>query len=217
MKTLLGVCVSLSIIGGCSSIPNNNIAGGYIEAYKSITAYFMPSQAADIFTIQQIQNIPYASMLLTIGKGSPGLVILESKVVNNNTWVSADGIYFMLNRGRIVKVQGLENNLVDFRSSLEDITAVNNNIYKSYYSFDNPELYNLEVSNNILYQGEEIVDLFIGKKKLYLYKETIENDFLAWKEDNFFWVDDDGFVWKSIQHISPLLPPIKYEVTKKPI
>ena len=209
-------CVLSLILAGCSTLSNNNIAGGYVQAYQAITSYFNPEEASDIFTPQQIAKIPYASMLLTIGKGSPGLVILESKVNENNTWVSADGVYFMLNKGRIVKVEGLENNLIDFRTSIKDLATGNNVIYKSYYSYDQPELFNLEVENQLSYEGEQNVELFMGKKVLHLYQETIHNRFLGWKERNLFWVDDNGFIWKSVQYVSPKLPPIKYEVTKKP-
>ena len=34
-------------------------------------------------------------------------------------------------------------------------------------------------------------------------------------KENKYWVDDSNFVWKSIQSISPRLPKIYIEVTKK--
>ena len=57
-----------------------------------------------------IKNIPYASMLVRIGKGPEGLMILESINDDDYTWVSADGVYLVINNGKIIKTHGLNNN-----------------------------------------------------------------------------------------------------------
>ena len=31
-----------------------------------------------------------------------------------------------------------------------------------------------------------------------------------------YWLDDSNYVWKSVQNISPKIPPISFTVTKKP-
>ena len=50
-----------------------------------------------------IKNIPYASMLVRIGKGPTALMILESINEDSFTWVSADGVYLVTKNGKIVK------------------------------------------------------------------------------------------------------------------
>ena len=42
-------------------------------------------------------------MLLKIGKGPNGLMILESLNDDDYTWVSADGVYLVINNGKIIK------------------------------------------------------------------------------------------------------------------
>ena len=201
----------------CSNFPTNNVAGGYIQAYLAINDYLFPMEAKELYSREQIDNIPYASMLLSIGESSPGLIILETANNNNLTWVSADSVYIVLKHGRIIKVQGLGNNLTGYKSSIYDFAVDEDLTFKSYYSYDSPELNDLEVINRLSYKGLRTVNLFIGKKPLYLFEETIVNDYLGWKKTNFYWVDKEGFVWKSIQHVSPKLPSIQYEVTKKPV
>lgn len=200
----------------CSNFPTNNVAGGYMQAYVAINDYLFPMEAKELYSREQIDNIPYASMLLSIGESSPGLIILESVNNNNLTWVSADSVYIVIKQGRIVRVQGLGNNLIGYKSSTYDFVRDKDLTFKSYYSYDSPELNNLEVVNRLSYKGLSTVDLFMGKKNLYLFEETIVNYYLGWKETNSYWVDKEGFVWKSIQHVSPKLPSIQYEVTKKP-
>jgi hypothetical protein len=39
---------------------------------------------------------------------------------------------------------------------------------------------------------------------------------VGWKGINKYWVDEDFFVWVSEQSLSPRLPYVYLEVTKKP-
>ena len=58
--------------------------------------------------------------------------------------------------------------------------------------------------------------LLTGNRELRMFEERIESGVLGWKVSNFYWIDDSNFIWKSIQHISPLIPQIEIEITKKP-
>lgn len=158
-------------------------------------------------------------MTLRIGRGAPGLVILESYQDEKETWVSADGIYLVIDHGRVIKTGGLLNNLVDFKAVDNDFE----NLIKHkdseklfyYYSYDKPELINMRVEANRKFIRKERIDLINSSKQLNLIEEKITNNFIGWSEVNRYWVDDDNFVWKSEQFISPKLPGFYIEVTKK--
>ena len=93
---------------------------------------------------------------------------------------------------------------------------VDGTAFTYYFSYDFPYLRNLEVKAKIRNKGKVKVDLLGGEKLLTLIEEEIKNDYIGWSEVNKFWVDDDGYVWKSEQHISPKVPKIVLEVTQKP-
>lgn len=206
------------LLTSCSVLDLNNIAPGYKDAYSSMkTLLFEDKQNKDL-TEDLISNIPYASAIVSIGKGKDALLILESVSKEEYTWVSADGIYIVTKNGRIIKTSGLENNLIDFiepNLNFRDVTDKSAS-YLRYVSFDNPELFNLKVSVILEYKGAQQLELFSSSKDLYLYTEAISNEYLGWKRENKYWVDDNSFVYKSIQHISPKLPEFYFEITKKP-
>ena len=208
--------VLLSFLWSCSNFPKNNIASGYFTAYEAIESYFNPAGPEDLFSVELIDNIPYASSLVTIGQGSPGLVILESIKDSEHTWLSADKVYIVIRNGRVIKTAGLPNNLIDFRSSRMNINTSVDLEVMSYYSYDEPALIDLKVTSTVKMIDTSKVSLFNRDIRLTLYEEYIQNEYLGWKETNKYWVDAEGFVWKTIQYISPKLPPIKIEVTKKP-
>tara|TARA_B100000989_G_C19380486_1_gene401409 strand:- start:103 stop:777 length:675 start_codon:yes stop_codon:yes gene_type:complete len=210
---------SIVTITGCSSVNlSERIAPGYSEALLSVSRAIF-GYKSEPFSKELIYQIPYASMTTKIGKGPEGLMILESVRDKKELWISADKIYFTLLNGRIISTKGLENNLSNLETSYEvnDLSKLNVSLnYKHYYSFDNPEVHYLEVEVSYKNLGSELVDLFDRKIKLNLIEEELHNKYLGWKVKNRFWYDSEGFIWKSEQHLSPKLPMIKIEVTKKP-
>ena len=98
-KKYLFLILLLPFINNCSSFNTGNIAPGYVDTFKAINnALFGYKQ--DSFDPDLIRNIPYASMLLKIGKGPQGLMILEKITNGELTWVSADGVYVVTRNGK---------------------------------------------------------------------------------------------------------------------
>ena len=202
----------------CASI-SQSVAPGYVEAIKTIKGLIVGYEN-ELITPTLVKNIPYASSILKIGKGAPGLIILENKGKEKETWVSEDGIYLVFEEGRVVQTSGFFNNLTNFKSvknnfaSLMDTNETQFLIY--YYSYDSPELINMRVEASRRFVRKEKVKLLNREEELYLIEERIVNEYIGWKVINKFWVDNDMFVWKSEQYISPKLPKFYIEVTKKP-
>ena len=201
----------------CSSL-GSKIAPAYVDAFKAIKNAVVGFEDTEI-TKDVIDNIPYASSLLKIGKGPRGLLILESISGDKETWISADGIYLVIENGRIIKTAGLNNNLIDFISQNKDFKKLNESVgltYKYYYSYDYPALRNLEVMAELKVKGQQEIKLFNETLNLLLVEEKITNYYLGWSFTNKYWIDDNYRVIKSIQKISPKLPEFTLLVTKKP-
>ena len=173
----------------------------------------------DNITPELINNIPYASMTMSVGRGPKGLMILESKTFDQATWVSADGVFITEQNGKIIQSKGLGNNLdellmtVNFRNLLNIDTSKTYIYYKSY---SNPELYNLELKAAFKVKDRKLTKLLNIETFLTLIEEEVYSEELGWKITNQYWVDDNSFIWKSIQTISPKIPTVYMEITKKP-
>jgi len=217
-KYLLISCCILFLYS-CSSFDTSRIAPGYVEAIKTIKGV-ITGKKNDSITPELVKSIPYASSTIQIGKGAPGLVILESLSGNKETWVSSDGVYLVFKEGRIIKTRGLFNNLVDFKSLEINfkklVDSRESEVFIYYYSYDEPKLINMKVKGQRKFIRKESVQLLGHKKQLNLIEESFKNDYIGWEVTNKFWVDDEMFVWKSYQSISPKLPEFYIEVTKKP-
>ena len=213
-------------MGGCSIIPkkiteSGSIGGNFTKTFTAFKALIYGYEDFPI-TEELVNQIPYASIRMKIGKGPAGLLILESVTNNIYTWVSADNIYISTKEGRIVRAEGLPNNLIDFFSgepSFTDILSSPDSYADNYryVSFDNPEVFNMKVKISYKKIGLEEIIILDNKRKLFLIEETIENSYIRWSYVNRYWVEQEtGFVWQSHQVIAPNVPPILIQITKKP-
>ena len=211
----------LLLLPSCASINAEKLAPSFNYAYESIKKAVFGYPDLNI-SRQIVEDIPYASGLLKIGKGTQGLVILESIENNNYVWVSKDKVFIVTKDGRIERSLGLLNNLTKISSidqSFKDVITKPNPVtkYYSYYSFEEPLLIDLKVTISIENKGMHEIQILGERKKLVLIEESISSELIGWKEKNKFWVDPiDYFVWKSEQNISPKLPTFIFQVTKKP-
>mgnify|MGYP001233941649 CR=1 FL=1 len=199
----------------CSTISSNKIAPGYAQAYDEIKKFLFGFESN--LDSDYIESIPYASMIVKIGNGPSGLMILQSKTNDKYTWVSADGVYLVIQEGRIIQSQGLSNNLDENINSFKGWeTEFKNKQYTSYSSFDEPVLRNLKILSIFNTVGLVKVDLQLQVLNLKLVEEKIIAPRVGWEKINKYWMDENNFVWKSNQNISPRLPKISYVITKKP-
>ena len=168
-----------------------------------------------------INSIPYASSLINFKKSPKSLIILQSKKEDTYTWVSADRRVFLTKKGRVIGTIGLPNDLykinrpsISFKEILDKENLTN---YIAYYSFKKPNLNNLKVEISIDVIGSRKIKTFQGLKDLILVEERLVSKKINWKTTNKYWVDPETyFVWKSEQNISPKLPTLTFEITKKP-
>ena len=218
-KRIIILSILSFLLSSCASWPSN-IAGNFNQTFKAISSLIYGYEDFPI-TQALVDQIPYASLKMKIGKGPAGLLILESVDKNEYTWVSVDNIYITTRNGRIVRAEGLPNNLIDFFStepSFEKILT-SNKIEKHfrYISLDNPEVFDMRIEVNYRRLDPETVSILDEEKELVLIEEVIENNYIRWKHTNKYWVDQNtGFVWQTIQEIAPNIPPIFLQITKKP-
>jgi len=214
----------ITILGsflGCSSLNTGRIAPSFEGAYGAIKGSLF-GYPDPIINREVIDRIPYASALLKIGKGSMGLIILESAKDLRYLWVSKDNVYVETQYGRIIKTEGLVSNLTNVKSINQSFEELLNNpkavlSYISYYSYDEPYMLDLRVNVSLANKGLQKIEILGEVKSLVLIEESISNDDIRWNRKNLFWIDPkDYFVWKSIQYISPKLPNFTLQVTKRP-
>ena len=211
-KLVLTIC----LLGGCSQF--NYLSSSYSTSYNLLINRFTDQES--IIDKGLIDNIPYASSIISFGNNNKSLIILESTKGNKNTWISSDKIKIIESNGRVVRSIGLPSDLYSIQRpkfNFNKIIKEGKYSYVAYYSFRNPLLNSLKVEVQSVKVGKEIIEILGLKKELILIEENLYSPLINWSAKNKYWYDPvTEFVWKSRQNISPRLPFIDIEVTKKP-
>ncbi len=172
-------------------------------------------------TREIVDNIPYASISAKVGKGPRSLLILGRYDGEDLHWLSADNATVVTRNGRVVKTSGFPQNLKSTRFLEPDPIARQLHLpnpidhFSRSLDFDVENQFGLIVESEFINHGQaeiEIVDLNL---RTVLFEEVNTAQTVNWKFSNYYWVDVfDGFVWRSLQHISRRFPPIEIDVLK---
>lgn len=204
------------LISGCNQ--SNYLSSSYSSTLNILSSQFSDQKSQ--INRDLIETLPYASSIISFGNNKKSLIILESATSSKNTWISADKIKLFEDNGRIIGSIGLPNDLYSIKSPALDFKMIiekGHASYISYYSFRNPKLNNLRVEVKSILIGPELVNILGFKKELILIEESLYSPLINWSAKNKFWYDPENeFVWKSRQYLTPKLPFIDVEVTKKP-
>jgi len=197
----------------------SSCAGGDIYSELFNTIENLISNPKDI-SAEKINSIPYASMQVRLGRGQNTLMVLEEENQGILKWTSSNLVKIYTKNGFIKKFKGLDNEL-DYveLDKFHPIEVGNFEIqkesYTSFYTFNNPKLFRLPVKTKISFIREEklkILDKFYDTK---VYEEESLRNLISWKFKNYYWVDSNGIIIKSIQSFTPKNPEITILYTKK--
>ncbi len=197
----------------------SSCAGGdiYSELFNTINTLI--SGPKDI-SADKINSIPYASVQVRLGNGQNTLLVLEEENQGILKWTSSNSIKMYTKNGLIKKFKGLDNELDNVELDKHHPIEVGNFDLKeesfiSFYTFNNPKLFRLPVKTKIRFIKEEKLKVLDEYFDTRMYEEESLDNLISWNFKNFYWVDLDGTVIKSIQSFTPKNPKITIIYTKK--
>jgi hypothetical protein len=172
-------------------------------------------------TRAQIAEMPYATIWAKFAKSSRALLVLGRYDGEDLHWISANRAVLVTRHGRLVKTVGLPRNLLATQvigtdpvaTGLQRISGEESSVRLVDIGPDN----HFQVPLRSTYQRvqEETIDILdLHFATLHVQERTTART-LKWEFVNDYWADlHTGFIWRSIQHVAPDLPPIEMDVLK---
>lgn len=165
------------------------------------------------FDREYIDSIPYASMILKIGKGPKSLVV-HSKTSNEDVhWVAADYSLYVTRHGRIVKTANLPINRMGFESRHQDpIWQIQQGLpfnTEVYYEvdFQPGNFFATPFRATFEFDGTETLEILGETFETDRYVERFKSEKLYWEEANYFWFDKGtGKLRQTLQFVDPKTP-----------
>jgi hypothetical protein len=147
----------------------------------------------------------YSFIKVNVGRTGVAILTLASIKDGVYTWVSATGEKLQTYNGKIIKSFDItyDTHFITFSDF-----SFNENLKNEEYAY-NIRLYN---PNTLVTQTATLksIDLTPLEGEDIYFEESVSTRGFKWRFVNKYWLNNDGYVTKSIQYLHPMLP--KYEI-----
>jgi hypothetical protein len=172
-------------------------------------------------TRAQVDALPYASVFARIGKGPRSLLVLAEADPPELRWLSADNAMLVTRSGRIVKTAGLPDDLSGTRFPRggdmvgRPAGELTGGLQTRLIDLKSRFQYGTPVSSYFTIDGHEQISILEQSHETLRVSEQNHCPQLDWKFNNTWWIDPaTGFVWKSLQWLTPDMPVFEMAVLK---
>ena len=199
------------------------LAGCSTSMQKTIETFGYVFNKPDdiVLTSSELRALPYASAYIKVGDVPQALVILAYVDGPRMSWVSADGVMFVTQYGRLIKTVGLPNDLRYLGSLDKDplktsrLDKTPSMVWYSVAEWSKKYTSGYPLSMHYTQRGNEVLNIMD-----HSYKTTIVEEHVVTAPDeerwlNLFWIDEQtGQVRKFQQQLGPSLPMIEMTFLK---
>ena len=171
--------------------------------------------------LEAIENLPYATMRAKLGRSGWVIMVLGRYERDLLHWISSDKITLVTRGGRLVRTAGLPEDLVGTNFVGDEPLAragerIPEQLAPSRTIDLRPQnLFGIPVLTTLIVEGPRPIEISGQHYSTIQIREPASIELFDWEFENLVWVDaQTGFVWKSLQYISPDLPPVEMEILK---
>ena len=171
--------------------------------------------------VQKIEQLPYASAYLKVGKAPQAFVVLAASEQGRHKWVTADKNMVVTQSGRVVKTIGFD----------EDIVYVSNTgvdpLFLGLLKSDTPKKWHYKTVWSQVFKGGyeqfsefeskgyETVTILEKTQQLHRFDEKVTVPALNKTYTNNYWLNpENGMVIKANQYMGPDLALIQFTILK---
>ncbi|HDM8234811.1 TPA: YjbF family lipoprotein [Vibrio campbellii] len=216
-------CLSQKWIRLFVALPILSLSFGCTQKFSDVSATVKEAYGNYIdveLTPEEVEAVPYASAYLKIGNQKQVFVVLAFAELNPLTeqtqlkWVSADKAMVVTENGHIVKTIGLQT--TNLAGIYGDVPAYSNSPVQYTLSYDWSEQYRYGFQAKVerSHQGKETVTTPVSSTETDVYAELVTFPSLEESVENTYWVDSDGQVVKTRQHLGPNMVPVELTILK---
>ena len=172
-------------------------------------------------TRAQVDASPYASLFARIGKGPRSLLVLAEVAGPELRWLSADKAMLVTRQGRIVKTAGLTDDLTATRFARggdvlgREASCLSGASLERLIDLQARFRYGTPILSSFRLEGPEEITILERRYNTVRVVEKNHCPLLDWTFENTWWVDaTTGFVWKSLQWVTPDMPVFEVAALK---
>lgn len=201
----------------------SGLAGcGHSPFGKTVSAYWDQRSGRDLFTRDQVEKLPFATLAVTLGDLPRAMMVLMRAEGDDLHWVSADKAILVTRHGRIVKTVGLAagnlaNTVMLEADPLAPLSGRGEkpSQWKRSVDWQPAKEFGRTLVSDWQPGGIEEIQTYWGTRRARRIRETSTSPGANWTLENTFWLDvATGETVASLQNILPTAPSLKLEILK---
>lgn len=212
-KKILWLCLcALSGISGCAQ---------HVTSLGETAKLAILGQPDVQLPAQKIEQLPYASAYLKVGKAPQAFVVLAVTEQGQQKWVTADKNMIVTNHGRIVKTIGFGEDIRDVANlgadplSMGLLNASTPTQWQTRMTWAQVFKGGYEMTSRFERKGVEQVSILEKTVSLVRFDEQVLVPALNRSYTNRYWLNPDtGLVVKSAQFMGPDLAQVQFTILK---
>ena len=176
---------------------------------------------AAAFDADYAENLPYASIAVTLKNVPKALLVLAKAEGDDLHWMSSDRSLLVTRKGRLIRTAGLTQNILQTSIVNEDLiaggvlpTKLQSAKQRKIVDLSPGNRYGMVVESHYSVEKRQVLRILRYEHDTTHITEHCHVPMLSWHFENQFWIDDQGTVWRSIQHITPEMPSVEIELIK---
>jgi len=206
-------------LAGCGS----DSGAPYKEYGQAVGQAFRSMFKANSVPRSTVAGIPYASMGYRVDGGDEAVLVLATSSPDYQLWTASSHVVFQTSNGRILRTVGLAQDLggmtPDHGSALPGPAAALAAPFSSRRLADFPQAnaYGILIACTATARGAAPITLLGQSLPTQRVDENCESRSLNWRFTDTYWVDPkSGFVWRSLQHLTPQGETVETEIFRPP-
>lgn len=194
--------------------------GGTYHAYYDTLKIALEEPQDASMTLEEVSQSSIDLMSVTRGERPTAIMALAYLEKGQHKWVSGDDIMFVLEKGRVVKTVGLDNDLIHSMNTMDDPLKDPNHLLEDRHwqfalDWKNDE-YGYPVASTFDKSKSEELTILTKSIDSLRFTETLRfeapSEYIQTAREwhNYYWFDKTtGTLIKSKQTLSPLSEPIE--------
>jgi len=206
------------MLAGCANGNNN-----YSQYYQLVRQSFAHPFGNDAVPREQAAAIPYASIGYRLNGGREILLVLATDTNGDLLWTSGSHVVLVTHDGRLMRTVGLPDNIASVAPMLSAALPPPSQVLKSAFTsirsadFPDEGRYSVPISCRTVSRGRATITILGKALSTVRVDESCESRAIGWSFRDSYWVDaQSGFVWRSIQHLTPKGETVEIEVLRPP-
>lgn len=212
-KQALWLCLcAISLLAGCAQ---------HVSLLGETAKLAVLGQPDVHLSTQKIEQLPYASAYLKVGKAPQAFVVLAASEQGQQKWVTADKNMIVTDHGRIVKTIGFGeditfvNNLKSDPLALGLLNPATPKHWQTRITWAQVFRAGHEVTSHFEYKGMEPETILERQRSLARFDEKVTVPAFNQSYTNSYWLDPkNGMVIKSQQYMGPGLALVQFTILK---